>query len=89
MTGYNNCLTIGANASGLYLSIIFPLRFAHPPLFIPWREISISRKKILWINIVELRLGREADVPLRIRNPLTEKLKAAAGTSWPSESSGN
>ncbi len=83
--GYNNCLTIGANAEGLYLSILFPFRFAHPPLFIPWREISVIPRKILWIRFVELRLGRELAMPLRIRERLAQKLKNAAGASWPAE----
>jgi hypothetical protein len=33
--GYNNCLTIGANESGLYLSVFFLFRLGHPQLFIP------------------------------------------------------
>jgi hypothetical protein len=87
-TNYNNCLTLGANATGLYLGILFICRIGHPPLFIPWREIAVSRKKILWTNFVELRLGHETDIPFRIGTGLAEKLKAAAGTSWPSESTG-
>lgn len=36
MAGYNNCLTAGADRTGLYLSIsLFLCRVAHPPLFVP------------------------------------------------------
>jgi hypothetical protein len=85
MVGYNNCLNVGADPRGLYLSILFPFRLGHPPLFIPWRDISYSSKKVLWVKFVELRLGREVTIPFRISNQLAEKLKTAAGTSWPIE----
>ena len=85
MVGYNNCLTVGADPRGLYISILFPFRLGHPPLFIPWRDISRASKKVLWINFIELRLGREVPIPFRISYALAQKLKAAAGTNWPVE----
>jgi hypothetical protein len=86
IAGYNNCLTMGADPRGLFLGI-FPLfRVAHPPLFIPWREISVSRKKIFRVKYVRLLLGNELKIPLTISEPLAQKLQAAAGSSWPVES---
>lgn len=85
LISYNNCLTIGANPNGLFLSI-FPLfRIAHPPLLIPWREISVSRKKVLWVRQVQLFLGDELKIPLTVRDRLAHKLQDAAGSSWPVE----
>jgi hypothetical protein len=86
MAGYHNCLTVGADASGLYLSILYPFRIAHPSLFIPWREISFSQTKILGFKVVELRLGRDSSIPFRISPSLAKILKSAAGRSWPVES---
>ena len=34
-THYNGCLTIGADAAGLYLAPMLMFRSGHPPLFIP------------------------------------------------------
>jgi hypothetical protein len=52
---YNNCLTIGADPIGLYLSMVFFFRVGHPPLFLPWSEISVrGRRKILFLKFVEL-----------------------------------
>jgi hypothetical protein len=89
-TGYRNCLTVGANHEGLYLSILFLFRIRHPPLFIPWNEISVSRKWSLFYlgPFVEMRLGRELGIPLRVRRRLGDNLKEAAGGSWPLESPG-
>jgi hypothetical protein len=65
---YKNCLTIGADPAGLYLSSLFFFRIGHPALFIPWTEISLrGRRKILFIEFVELELGREEKIPFLIR----------------------
>lgn len=86
MANYGNCLTIGANSQGLYLSILFLFRIGHPALFIPWREVSVTRKKVLWFKRVQLHLGRDLSIPLQISERLASKLKQSAGTSWPAES---
>ncbi len=87
MTGYNNCLNVGGDPRGLYLAISFPfvVIIRHPPLFIPWRDISYVYKKVLWTRYVELRLGPGLKIPFRISQALAEKLRAAAGSSWPIE----
>ncbi len=82
-TGYNNCLTVGADPRGLYLSMFLLLRIGHPPLFIPWHDISYVTGKIFWTRYVEFRLGPDLNIPLRVSESLAEKLKAAAGTNWP------
>lgn len=43
-TNYGNCLNIGANSEGLYLSVMFLFRTGHPPLFIPWEDISVEER---------------------------------------------
>jgi hypothetical protein len=82
---YNNCLTVGADPRGLYLSV-FPLfRPGHPPLFIPWNEITVSRRKVLWIRQVRFLLGHGLQIPLTVREGLEQKIQGAAGSSWPRE----
>ena len=39
-TNYVACLTIGANREGLFLAVFPIFRVGHPPLFIPWNDIS-------------------------------------------------
>jgi len=86
LAGYSRCLTAGCNTDGLYLGILFLFRFAHPPLFLPWNEISVQRKKIwLFGDYVRLELGHELQIPLWIRGSLADKLKGAAGGHWPVE----
>ena len=85
-THYNNCLTVGASDQGLFLATLFLFRVGHPPLFIPWRDIAARERKFLWITMTELRLGRETPLPFRIREGLSNRLRNAAGNSWPVES---
>jgi hypothetical protein len=44
-THYNNVLTIGADARGLYLGVLFLFRIGHPPLYIPWESVVISERR--------------------------------------------
>jgi hypothetical protein len=81
---YKGCLTIGVDPAGLYLSTLFFFRIGHPPLFVPWTEISLrGRRKIFFIEFVELELGREEHIPFLIRAGLADQIRSAAATSWP------
>lgn len=84
--GYNNCLVVGADQSGLFLRTMWMVRTGHSPLFIPWNEITLSQTQTSWLmgNIVTVTLGRSEQIPFRIRASLATRLKSAAGSSWPS-----
>jgi hypothetical protein len=81
-------LTLGCNENGLYLGVHFTFRFMHPPLLIPWDQITVSRRKIFFFDFVRFELGREERVPLWIRAYRVEKIKDAAGEHWPVETIG-
>ena len=83
--GYNNCLTIGANASGLYLSVFFLFRFGHPNLFIPWPDISVSLKKSLFTPCMEFRFRQAPTIPFRVNEKLGQRIAQASGRAWPGE----
>ena len=85
LCGYNHCLTVGGNSEGLYLSTSRLFRPFHPPLFIPWTEISFVRKRAFFQAGVRYELGREAPMPLWVRERLAERVKAAAGQGYPVE----
>lgn len=83
--GYNNCLTIGANESGLLLAILFPFRPGHPPLFVPWTDITVGNRTVWLFHRCRLEFARNPGVPLTISSTLADKLRLAAGTAWPRE----
>lgn len=81
---YNNCLTIGADSSGLFIVLMIPFRMWHPPLLIPWTEIAFERKKsFFFFPVLKLRLGNSEEVPFTVSASLGKKIEAAAGSSWP------
>jgi hypothetical protein len=43
MTHYGHCLRAYCSPDGLYLSVFWPFRLGHPPLFIPWDAIREPR----------------------------------------------
>ena len=59
---------------GLYLSMSFISRLAHPPLAIPWNEIQIRRGRFLWIRRFVLTLGNKERIPLRISERIAYEL---------------
>ena len=77
---YGSCLNVGADPAGVKISVLFPFRPGHPPLLIPWSEISVaSRRKFLFIRRVKLLLGREEQIPFVISGGLADRIQAAAG----------
>ena len=81
---YKSCLTIGRIPPAFTSHPLFFFRIGHPPLFVPWTEISLrGRRKILFIEFVELQLGREEHIPFLIRANLADQIRSAAASSWP------
>jgi hypothetical protein len=37
---YSNCVSVDLAPDGLHLRMMFPFRFSHPPLLIPWERIE-------------------------------------------------
>ena len=61
--GYNGCLTLGANAEGLFISVLFPFRLGHPPLFIRWSEVeNMGQTRQLFVRMVRFRFKRAPSV---------------------------
>jgi hypothetical protein len=85
IASYGNCLTVGGNAQGLYLATMLLFRFRHPPLLIPWEEVRVSRRQIMFLRYVRFGLGREIDIPLHLRPKLADNVRGAAGDRWPTE----
>ena len=80
-----NGLTVGMNEKGLYLSVFFLFRMGHPPLFIPWRDISVSVKQGLLGSYMEFRFRRALFVPFWVTEGLGRGIARLAGDAWPGE----
>jgi hypothetical protein len=83
LSHYGNCLTFGADESGLYMSVFPIFRVGHPPLLIPWAEVAVAPADTgLIFKQRTLRLGRQEAIPISISASLVSHLQQAAGTGW-------
>ncbi len=77
---YNGALTVGSGSEGLYLAVFPFLRPFHPPLLIPWHEVSLGRRKpTIFQELVEFRLGAEPLASLWLYDSLAQKVASAPG----------
>lgn len=61
---YNHSLTLGANHEGMYIRPMWLARMEHPPLFVPWSEVSSIDRPRRFREGTLLTLGRKEQVPL-------------------------
>lgn len=74
-TNYNNCLVVGANRYGLYLSVLPIFRVGHPSLFIPWTDISTEAAvRRLLPDVVKFSFAKQPDVPVIFSKKLAARI---------------
>lgn len=71
---YNSSLSVGANPWGIRLAVWPLFRLGHPPLFIPWNEISARLERQLGMRVVVLSFTRIPTTSVRISYGLAQKL---------------
>ncbi len=71
---YSSVIRLVAADDALYLSVLFPFRIGHPPLCIPWREIEFGKTSFFWRTYVELTLGQQERIPMRISQRMARNL---------------
>ena len=74
-TNYSNCINIGANKYGLYLSVIPIFRVGHPPLFFPWMDIAteVTGRRLL-PDVVKFNFTKQPDVPIILSKRLADRI---------------
>jgi hypothetical protein len=78
---YGASLTLGTNPDGLYMAVVPLFRIAHPPLFIPWSDITATTGRKLFFNFAAFTFRAAPRVQLRIARNVAEQLIAAAGAA--------
>ena len=85
LTSYGGVPTVGANSEGLYASVFPIFRVGHPPLFIPWQDITVRPGKCFWVSVYKFEFRQVPSVCLQLREKLGKKIQIAAGSSWPGD----
>ena len=82
LANYNNILKIRVAPQGLFLACPFMFRLMHPPLLIPWQEITVVKKDshIFGRVSVLLSIGKPKQATIMLMN---KKLLQAAATYLP------
>lgn len=75
------CLTLGSSAEGLILAVALPFRPGHPPLLIPWRDLTVQTEKRWLASYVTFTFEPFRPLRLRISRGLAERLISAAATA--------
>lgn len=78
-THYNGCVNLVASSIGLELRMMWLFRFGHPPLFVPWGEVRVERRRHWMVPVVTLHLARRPEIPLHLPARLAEELVAVSG----------
>lgn len=69
------CLSIGVNREGLFLAVIPIFRIGHPPLFIPWHDISTEdRKQLIFFRAVKFIFRKCPDVHMVFSKKLAGRI---------------
>jgi len=77
---YGSCLTLGATPHGLYLAVLPFFRMAHPPLFIPWNDITAHEARSWFFAAIEFEFARAPGASLRLSRGLAQALLDASGS---------
>ncbi len=71
---YWHCVTLASNAAGLRISVWFLFRLGHPPLFIPWADITVYSVRGLFGRRIQFAFVKVPEVPVTIGRGVAERL---------------
>ena len=72
---YGSILTAGVDSEGLYLATWHYFPMFHLPLFIPWSQICIKKRKKFLSSGIGLELGRELRIPITLYGRIAEDIR--------------
>ena len=81
--GARNALNVGVDEEGLHLRMFILFRLNCRDLFIPWRDITVSRGKSFFADFVDFHFRQTPKVGVRIYGKAGEVIRALAGPAWP------
>ena len=76
---YGSALNLGVSNEGLHLSVPLLFRIGHPPVVVPWSDISVVGKRGSYSTWVEYQFAKVPKSTLRIRKDVAEAISRASG----------
>jgi hypothetical protein len=81
-SAYANVVIFGANQEGLRISVFLPWRFAHPPIFVPWQDVSAKAERRGTAKMMRLYFENSPEISMLIMQRLAAKLSRSSGDSF-------
>jgi hypothetical protein len=79
MLSYRSCLTVGANATGIYIAPWWLFRSGYPPIVIPWSELQVDGPQWWWLmRMYVVRTNACPKVLIRIPRRLFQQVAIAS-----------
>lgn len=79
LANYGRCLVAGRGPQGIRLALLRIVPVGHPPLVIPWEDVTPPTLRGLGpLAVAEFRFARTPEVAVRVRPALARWLLAAA-----------
>lgn len=79
---YGSCLTVGVDHRGLHFASFGPL-LGHPPLLIPWTDVTATPKKTWWTRCADFRFRQAPEISILVNARLAERIASSAAGFWP------
>jgi hypothetical protein len=80
-TNYSSCLHFTSGRAGLFLSVFLLFRPAHPPVFVPWSDVSVVFRRGWLLRYADFQFSKQPHVRMRLTRSLGEKILAAGGNA--------
>lgn len=77
-TNYSNCVAVGSNYQGLYLSPFILFRFGHPPILIPWEQLNVRSEKGWFVQETYLQTTACPNIEIRVSDRLLKRISQAS-----------
>lgn len=81
-----NAIHVGADRQGLYLSMGIMFRPFHPPIFVPWNDITgVGIKEVPWIkkmNLVKFIFELNPDIPVYVGIDTAREIEKLSEGRW-------
>ena len=76
VANYNSTLYVTVEPEGLHLAVMPLFRVGHPPILIPWSEItSVEQKDALWARWYTLRVGTPHVATVRLPGRIVDAMR--------------
>jgi hypothetical protein len=79
---YSWVATITVYEEGLHFALPLLFRLGHPPFLLPWEELRLQRKQMLFQKYVQVRGERASSIVIELPQTVADKIETAVGKRW-------